>query len=131
MPLWKIVLLSYAIALSMKGLVALVKIIKLTSFTNAMNFLKGWRFYAEAIFFTGVVLMSFNIALFVKAVWVVVFLLGVATAFYDQFIYPKEIETEPYINKEFINKERLLSLANIPIYVALYIYAFSSPHIWT
>nr|BAJ06889.1 hypothetical protein [uncultured bacterium] len=131
MPLWKIALLSYAILLAVKGLMAFFNIVKLTSFSNAMNLLKGWRFYAEAIFFTGIVLMSLNIALFPQLVWVVVFFLAIYTAIYDQFIYPKEIETEPYIDKLYLSKARLLSLANIPIYVGLYIYAFASPHIWS
>ena len=131
MSLWKIAFLSYALLLVGKSFIAFINIIKLTGFSNAMNFLKGWRFYAEATFITGAVLMVFNVALFAQPVWVVVFFLAVATAFYDQFIYPKEIVSEPYVDKEFLNRARILSLVNIPIYVALYIYAFLSPHIWS
>ena len=131
MPLWKITLLSYAILLAIKSIIAFWKIIRMTSVVNTLHFFVGWRFYADAAFFTGILLMSFNVALFSQVVWVGVFFLAVFTAIYDQVLYPKEIESEVYIDKAYLNKARLEALSNIPIYVGLYIYAFASSHIWS
>ena len=130
MPLWKIIMLSAALLKVGNEIRALLKIVKLQDIAVAFGFLRGWRLWVDFVFVCGVLLLVFDVAMFVREFWMIVFLISVYTAIHDLFAYPKQIKSEPYVDREFIRESRIQSLFNVPIYIGLFIYAFLSPQLW-